>query len=66
MPRGTKFKAEQVIGKLREAEVDLARGKTVPEAVRKLGLPEQTSAGSRVQKSADGPGEAASGGRACA
>jgi putative transposase len=37
MPRGKKFTAEQIIGKLREAEVELARGKTVPEIVRKLG-----------------------------
>jgi hypothetical protein len=36
MPRGKKFTAEQIIGKLREAEVELARGKTVPEVVRKL------------------------------
>ena len=38
MPRGKKFTAEQIIGKLREAEVGLAQGKTVPEVVRKLGL----------------------------
>jgi len=38
MPRGTKFKAEQILGKLREAEVELARGKTVPDVVRKLGV----------------------------
>ncbi|MCE9630093.1 MAG: IS3 family transposase [Planctomycetia bacterium] len=43
MPRGKKFTAEQIIGKLREAEVELARGKTVPEVVRKLGVTEQTS-----------------------
>jgi transposase-like protein len=42
MPRGTKFTAEQIIGKLREAEVGLAQGKTVPEVVRKLGVTEQT------------------------
>ena len=42
MPRGKKFTAEQIIGKLREAEVGLARGKTVPEVVRKLGVTEQT------------------------
>ena len=43
MPRGKKFTAEQIIGKLREAEVELARGKTVPEVVRKLGATEQAS-----------------------
>ena len=36
MPRGKKFPAEQIIGKLREAEIELARGKTVPEVVRRL------------------------------
>ena len=30
MPRGKKFTAEQIIGRLREAEVGLAQGKTVP------------------------------------
>ncbi len=39
MPQGTTFAAVQIIGKLREAEVGLAQGKTVPEVVRKLGLP---------------------------
>ena len=42
MPRGKKFTAEQIIGKLREAEVGLAQGKTVPEVARKLGVTEQT------------------------
>jgi putative transposase len=42
MPRGKNFTAEQIIGKLREAEVGLAQGKTVPEVVRKLGVTEQT------------------------
>ena len=42
MPRGKKFTAEQIIGKLREAEVGLAQGKTVPEVVRKFGVIEQT------------------------
>ena len=42
MPRGKKFTAEQIIGKLREAEVGLAQGKTIPEVVRKLGVTEQT------------------------
>ena len=34
--------AEQVIGKLREAEVELAKGKTVAEVCRKLAIAEQT------------------------
>jgi transposase-like protein len=42
MPRGKKFSAEQVIAKLREAEVELARGKTVLEAAKKIGVTEQT------------------------
>jgi putative transposase len=36
------FKPEQVIGKLREAEVLLSQGLTVSEASRKLGITEQT------------------------
>ncbi len=38
MPRGKKFTAEQINGRLHEAKVGLALGKTVPEVVRKLGL----------------------------
>jgi transposase-like protein len=34
--------AEQIIGKLREAEVALARGQAVVHVVRKLGITEQT------------------------
>ena len=34
--------AEQVIGKLREAEVELAKGKTVAEVCRKLASTERT------------------------
>jgi transposase-like protein len=34
--------AEQIIGKLREAEVLLAQGRTVPEVSRSLGITEQT------------------------
>jgi hypothetical protein len=35
MARGKKFTAEQIIGKLREAEVGLAQSKTVLEVARK-------------------------------
>ena len=42
MPRGQKFKAEEIIAKLREAEVDLARGKKIPEACKQIGVTEQT------------------------
>jgi putative transposase len=36
------FKPEQIINKLREAEVLLSQGATVGEASRKLGVTEQT------------------------
>jgi len=42
MPRGKQVSAEQIIAKLREAEVELARGKKVPEAAKKIGVTEQT------------------------
>ncbi len=34
--------SEQIISKLREAEVDLAKGVKVPQACKKLGVTEQT------------------------
>jgi putative transposase len=36
------FKPEQIIGRLREAEVMLSQGATVGEASRQLGITEQT------------------------
>ena len=36
------FKPEQIIGKLREAEVLLSQGSTVGEASRKIGVTEQS------------------------
>ena len=36
------YAAEEIIAKLREAEVHLAQGDTVGQAVRKLGVSEQT------------------------
>jgi len=42
MPRGKPEHAEQIIPKLREVEVELGRGKTVAEAVTKIGVTEQT------------------------
>ena len=36
------FKPEQIINKLREAEVLLSQGSTVGEASRKIGVTEQT------------------------
>ena len=41
MPR-KRFTTEQIIGKLREAEVELAQGLSVPQVCRKLGISEQT------------------------
>ena len=40
--RKKRHTAEQIIAKLREAEVALSQGKTVPEACRNLGVTEQT------------------------
>jgi transposase-like protein len=37
-----RFTPEQIIGKLREAEVALARGQTAAEVCRTLGIAEQT------------------------
>lgn len=42
MPHGKKFTSKQIIGKQREAEVELSQGQTVPEVVRKLGVTVQT------------------------
>lgn len=36
------FKPEQIIGKLREAEVLLSQGSTIGEASRRIGVTEQT------------------------
>ena len=41
MPR-KRFTPEQIITKLREAEVELAKGLTTVDVVRKLGITEQT------------------------
>jgi putative transposase len=40
MPRGKPEQAEHIIPKLREVEVELGRGKTVAEAVKKIGVTE--------------------------
>ena len=41
MPR-KRHTGEQIIGKLREAEVELAGGHTIAQACRKIGVSEQT------------------------
>ena len=38
-----RYTTEQIIRKLREAEVDISKGSTVIQAVRKLGVTEQTN-----------------------
>ena len=42
MPRGKQESAEQIIPKLRVVEVEVARGKTVAESMKKIGVTEQT------------------------
>jgi sulfur carrier protein ThiS len=37
-----RYTAEQIIGKLREAEIELAKGQTTADVVHKLGITEQT------------------------
>ena len=37
-----RFTVEQIIGKLREAEVAIAKGLTVPQASRQIGVTQQT------------------------
>jgi len=39
---GKRYKPEQIIGKLRQAEVEIGRGATVPEACKKIGVTDQT------------------------
>jgi transposase-like protein len=41
MPR-KRHSVDQIIGKLRQAEVELSKGETVKAVVRKLGISEQT------------------------
>jgi len=42
MARRKRFTAEQIIPKLREAEVELVRGRTVAQVCKKIGVTEQT------------------------
>ena len=39
---GKRYTAEQIIGHLRQAEIRTSEGKTIAEAVRELGISEQT------------------------
>ena len=43
--------AEQIIGKLRTAEIELAKGLGTAEVVRKLGIAERTSYGAESRSS---------------
>ena len=42
MPRSKKHSAEQIIAKLRTAEVEISKGRTTAQAAKKLGVTEQT------------------------
>jgi putative transposase len=42
MPRGKKVSAEQIIRKLREAEVEIAKGQSIGQVAKKLSITEQT------------------------
>jgi transposase-like protein len=37
-----RFQAEQIIGKLREAEVEISKGQSIGQVAKKLGITEQT------------------------
>ena len=49
-----RYGAEEIISKLREAEVGLAQGQTVAQVSRRLGISEQTPPGARVVRRACG------------
>ena len=42
MPTGKKHTAEQIIGKLRQAEIAISKGQTTKEAAKSIGVTEQT------------------------
>ena len=37
-----RFKAEEIVNKLREAEVMISQGKTIPQACKRIGVTDQT------------------------
>jgi putative transposase len=39
---GKRYTAEQIVNKLREAEVELSKGQTIPAVAKKLGITDQT------------------------
>jgi hypothetical protein len=42
MPKGTRYTPEQIISKLREAEVVISKGHSAAAAAKKTGVAEQT------------------------
>jgi putative transposase len=42
MPQAKKHTAEEIISKLRVAELEIAKGRTTAEAAKKIGVTEQT------------------------
>ena len=42
MPRAKKHSAEEIIPKLRVAELEISKGRTAAEAAKKIGVTEQT------------------------
>jgi transposase-like protein len=42
MPRAKKHTAEEIIAKLREAELAISQGRTAAQAAKKIGVTEQT------------------------
>lgn len=50
-----RYTVDQIISKLREAEVELAKGLKVPEVARKLGISEYTYYRSRKEYGGSGP-----------
>ena len=38
---GKRYKPEQIIGKLREAEIEFSKGATIPVACKKIGVTDQ-------------------------
>ena len=61
-----RYSTEQIVSKLRQAEVELSRGLRVPLVCKKLGISEQTllPVAERVRWPAPRPGHAAQGARA--
>ena len=57
--------AEQIIGKLREAEIELARGRTTVDVIRKLGIPSRRTTSMDCSRFARGSSERGLAGVSC-